>query len=109
MDLAFQWITNSNGVEGTGTTHYGCAILGNVGMSGIQNTYGYKNGTSMATPHVAGAAALAMSYAPNVSVEDVRKAVLWSTDYKAQLAGKVMYGRLNIANMLKAIENPSIK
>jgi len=77
-------------------------------MSGIQNTYGYKNGTSMATPHVAGAAVLAMSYAPNASVDDIKNAILLSTDYKSSLSGKVMYGRLNVANMLKGIENPTI-
>jgi len=30
----------------------------------------------MAAPHVAGAAALAMSYAPNASISDVKSAIL---------------------------------
>lgn len=60
----------------------------------------------MAAPHVAGAAALAMSYAPNASISDIRNAILWSSDYKSQLADKVMYGRLNVANMLKALTMP---
>jgi hypothetical protein len=55
----------------------------------------------MAAPHVAGAAALAMSYAPTASIQDIRRAILWTSDYKSQLGDKVMYGRLNVTNMLK--------
>ena len=63
------------------------------------NTYGNKSGTSMATPHVAGAAALVrcagMTYA------DVKAALLNNTTPLASLTGKcVTGGRLNLYNAL---------
>jgi subtilisin family serine protease len=77
--------------------------------NGESGWYNFLQWTSMAAPHVAGAAALAMSYAPNASISDIRNAILWSSDYKSQLLSKIMYGRLNVANMLKAIETPVIQ
>jgi hypothetical protein len=56
----------------------------------------------MAAPHVAGAAALAMSYAPTATMQEVRDAIIWGGDSKVQLAGKVLStNRLNVAGMLK--------
>lgn len=40
------------------------------------NTYGVKSGTSMAAPSVAGAAALVLSYAPDLSGEDLKALLL---------------------------------
>jgi hypothetical protein len=63
----------------------------------------------MAAPHVAGAAALAMSYAPTASMSDVRQAIIWGGDFKKQLADTVNSGRrLNILGMLQALEHPTI-
>jgi subtilisin family serine protease len=57
---------------------------------------GAKNGTSMASPHVAGVAALVWSAHPALSFEDVKGIVLGSVDANASLAGKtVTGGRLN--------------
>jgi subtilisin family serine protease len=56
----------------------------------------YASGTSMATPHVAGAAALVWSEFPTATVAGVRAALLQSVDPKPGLAGKtVTGGRLN--------------
>src|SRR5262249_21013302 len=44
------------------------------------NNYGYNSGTSMATPHVAGAAALALSIAGGASYQDIRQAIFDSVD-----------------------------
>lgn len=64
--------------------------------------YTYLNGTSMASPHVAGAASLMRSYEQSASAAEIKSALLESTDSVAALAGKtVSGGRLNVA---KAIE-----
>jgi subtilisin family serine protease len=63
--------------------------------------YGFKNGTSMATPHVTGAAALAFALEPNASYTEVRNAILGGVDHKANLAGVVATGgRLNLVGMI---------
>jgi subtilisin family serine protease len=53
-------------------------------------------GTSMAAPHVTGVAALILSVAPNLSVSELRDAILNSVDTITSLTGKVSTGgRIN--------------
>lgn len=56
------------------------------------NRYGYKSGTSMATPHVAGLAGLLVSYKPNLSNEEIKSAILEGVDPRSSLADKVSTG-----------------
>ncbi|MBC7571164.1 MAG: S8 family serine peptidase, partial [Spirosoma sp.] len=63
------------------------------------NTYSSYNGTSMATPHVTGAAALYASTYPGSTAAAIKSAILSSTTPTASLAGKcVTGGRLNIGS-----------
>lgn len=63
-------------------------------------------GTSAATPHIAGAAALLLSVNPAASPAAVRQALIESADRLPALVGKVVSnGRLNIA---RALEHPLI-
>ncbi len=68
------------------------------------NEYEYWSGTSMATPHVAGAAALALAANPLATVADLTYALLSEVDPLPALAGKtVTGGRLNLYRTLRRI------
>jgi subtilisin family serine protease/sugar lactone lactonase YvrE len=58
--------------------------------------YGLDSGTSMATPHVSGAAALILSVGPHMDVRSLRQRILDHVDPVPAMAGKVASGgRLN--------------
>jgi subtilisin family serine protease len=60
-------------------------------------SYAFLNGTSMATPHVAGAATFLATKFPTASVATLKDKILRGVDAKASLAGKVLTGgRLNL-------------
>ena len=64
--------------------------------------YAYFDGTSMATPHTAGAAALLWSLYPGASVTGVKSALLGGTDAKSAFTGKTATGgRLNAYRSLE--------
>ncbi len=66
--------------------------------------YAYMSGTSMATPHVSGAAALVLSACgSSTTAASVISAILSTVDPVASLAGKVVTGgRLNVAKAVSA-------
>src|SRR4051812_24266670 len=71
------------------------------------NGYGYLSGTSMATPHVAGTAALLLSLDPSLSSSDLKSLLLNTTDPLPDLAGRtVSGGRLNANSALTAASPP---
>jgi len=67
----------------------------------IGSTYGYKSGTSMATPYVSGAAALLWANNPALSMSEVKNLLLNTADPVASMAGiTVTGGRLNVNEAL---------
>jgi len=69
---------------------------------GVAYFYAYAAGTSMASPHVAGLAALIKSYDPLISVNGIRSKLLHSAD-DIGVKGRDVYsnwGRINVAKAL---------
>jgi subtilisin family serine protease len=68
----------------------------------LGNQYEEKSGTSMATPVISGVAALILAENPRLSVDDLRKRLMDSTDPIVALKGKtVSGGRINAQKALK--------
>jgi subtilisin family serine protease len=71
-------------------------------LSTVPGGYDTYSGTSMATPHVAGAATLIASAIPDISNNALRAALLGGADKTEALTGKVATdGRLNVNNSLQ--------
>lgn len=89
---------------GAGSVHLfapGSVIAGPL----LQSAYGFKSGTSMAAPHVAGAAALLMAQSPSQSYLQVRDRILRGVDPVPAFAAKSQTGgRLNVLAALRGAE-----
>ena len=73
------------------------------------NRYAYGLGTSMATPHVTGVAALIKSKYPQLTDTQIKDRILANVDKKPGLQGKLVSGgRLNAAKALGADTAPVI-
>jgi subtilisin family serine protease len=78
----------------------GVSILSST--SGGSNEYKSFDGTSMATPHVSGAAGLIVSQFPQISNPELKARLLNSVDRLNEFAGKTLSGgRLNVSNALE--------
>ncbi|MEI7972972.1 MAG: S8 family peptidase [Bdellovibrio sp.] len=87
--------------------------LVNLGAPGVDilsttpnNTFKFLSGTSMATPMVAGAAALLISAFPKASPADIKQALLQSVDIREYRVGT--RGRLNVRQALELLKAKSI-
>jgi subtilisin family serine protease len=71
----------------------------------LGGAYEEHSGTSMATPFVAGVAALVLSVEPKLTVTELRERLLGSVDKIASLRGKVSTGgRVNAARAVGAVQ-----
>ena len=74
------------------------------GTPSATTDYQFLQGTSMATPHVTGVVGLLLSVNPNLTVAQIRNAILNTGDASPDLNGKVSTGRrLNAFNALNSI------
>lgn len=88
---------DSFGLTSVDLTAPGAAILSTT----PGNTYSVFSGTSMATPHVAGSAALLWSIDPDLSISEMKEILLTSGDDNAWAEGRTVSGkRLNVNNAL---------
>ncbi|MEM7131917.1 MAG: S8 family serine peptidase [Chloroflexota bacterium] len=87
-------------------SNYGAASVdlaapGSYILSTIPDSYGLYSGTSMASPQVAGAAALLWATYPNESAAEIKERLLVSTDLIPALASKTATGgRMNLHKAL---------
>lgn len=67
----------------------------------LSGQYAYASGTSMATPHVAGMAAMLLSVNPTLSYSQVKDILITTVDPNTAMAGKMVSG--GRANLYKAV------
>ncbi|MGH8937744.1 MAG: S8 family serine peptidase, partial [Actinomycetes bacterium] len=92
------------GAESVDLAAPGVNVLSTVPTLAASDGYDHMNGTSMASPHVAGVAALAFAQQPTASVADVRGAILRGADSKGSFEGLTVTGRrLNARGTLDLI------
>jgi subtilisin family serine protease len=73
-------------------------------------SYAYADGTSMAAPHVAGAAALVAAHRPSLTAVQLRAALLNAVDPVAEIAELVgQGGRLNVERALTSSTLPPLE
>ncbi len=71
--------------------------------------YAFLQGTSMAAPHVTGAAGLLFSLKPSASVTEVREALLSGVDVVPSLVGKtVSGGRLDLVKAMDVLQGAPV-
>jgi subtilisin family serine protease len=93
-------------------SHYGATTV-DVAAPGVgirstipNNGYGNKSGTSMSTPHTAGAAALIAAAHPKLSAASIKATLMNTVDVLPQWSGLIFTGgRINVGN---AIASPTI-
>ena len=103
---------NMSGFSNYGATSVDLAAPGSAILSTVPGaSYATYSGTSMASPHVAGAAALLWSVNPDISALEMKAILMDSGDALSSLEGKTVSGkRINLVNaMVEADPTPSFK
>lgn len=91
-----------------GVTNVDLAAPGvNIYSTVLGTGYAWYNGTSMATPHVSGAAALILAACPTLTTAQLKSSLLSSVDAVPALATRVATGgRLNVNRAVRACATP---
>jgi subtilisin family serine protease len=102
-----RWVTNASD-----NAYDGCWVK-DVSISkfsdGSDELYGFMDGTSMATPHVVGLAALLWEDIPTFSAAQVKARILQTGDSIPALSGKTVSGkRINAFNALNGLDHPPV-
>ena len=84
-----------------GTDIMSCSAGFRQTVRGCRDAYIVKNGTSMSTPLVAGAAALCLQKYPEYSNEQLKRRILWSASDLGESWSKQGWGMLNVARSLR--------
>ncbi|MGK7932203.1 MAG: S8 family serine peptidase [Microcystaceae cyanobacterium] len=109
---ATQQNNNRSSYSNYGATTVDVAAPGdNIYSTLPNNKYGNKQGTSMAAPHVAGAASLLFAYDPSLTPSEVKQILIDSSVEVEDFKGKVVSnGRINLKRAFELIvdsnENP---
>ncbi|MFH1564960.1 MAG: S8 family serine peptidase [bacterium] len=100
--FSFDWITDSSIDYNLGCTIDDIKITKY--SDGSDEQYGYKSGTSMVAPHVAGLAGLIWGYRPELTYSEVKNVILTTGDDNVDLLGKTVSGkRINAFNALNSL------
>lgn len=93
-----------------GVTSVDLGAPGEVIMSTLPgNTYGFASGTSMAAPHVTGAAVVYKARYPNAAAEEIRRNILKTAAPTASMTGlTVTGGRLDVNALIQVPPVPLI-
>lgn len=108
VQVRFRFTTGASPAAGDGVWLDDISISCAEGV-GQASSYGFLQGTSMAAPHVTGAAGLLFSLKPLATVTEVKNALLSGVDAVPSLAGKTTTGgRLDVVKAMDSLEGTAV-
>lgn len=107
--LRYRWVTNSYDNNYDGCALDDIHLTKRIVSDGSDEQYEFNDGTSMATPFVAGETAYIWSLQSSLTSEQVKEIVLTSGDSLSSLSGKTLSGtRINLLGALKELSRAKV-